>query len=129
MSVVDEELVARAWEILRNARVPQGAATVGAVVRDAEDTVWQAASIVSESWTVGECAERLALYYALSNGAKEIHEVAIALGPGASRAHPCGTCREAIAEFAPLATVLIASEPGKFVKYRATELFPHPFRI
>jgi cytidine deaminase len=74
------------------------------------------------------CAERVALFKALTDGYKDFTAMAI-VAPSA-KTMPCGACRQLIAEYAPAARVFVADSrrPAKFREFTVDQLLPEAFR-
>ena len=95
----------------------------GVAMRDSTGTVWRSSGITTADHIVGQCAERTALFYALSNGASEIEMVVIAYEEN-SAVHPCGACLEAFSRFAPNARIYLANADRVLGPYGIAELLP-----
>lgn len=122
--VSDEELIARAKEAMRFSYSPYSKYKVGACLLAADGRLFTGCNIENASYGATNCAERTALFKAVSEGAREF--VAIAIAAEKSLPWPCGLCRQALNEFAPDLRVIVAcgDERGEA---RLTELMPHSF--
>lgn len=105
-SVSDEELVALAKEAMQNAYAPYSKYQVGACLLAKSGRVYQGCNIENASFGATNCAERTALFKAVSEGEREF--VAIAIAATKSMPWPCGICRQALNEFAPALRVIVA---------------------
>src|ERR1700741_3047850 len=101
------ELVMAALKARERAVAPYSKFKVGAALLTAEGEVITGANVESASYGLTCCAERVALFKALTEGKKTYTAIAVvARWPGG--AMPCGACRQLLAEYAPAATVLVA---------------------
>ena len=125
-SAAEADLLAAAWEIRGAALCPYSNFAVGAALLDGEGRLWTGANVENASYTLGLCAERVALFYALAHGARDIQHVAIVTG-AAVPTSPCGACRQILFEFAADATVTSAVPDGLLLRTSVRELLPHGF--
>ena len=92
-------LVAAARAAAARAYAPYSKYRVGAALLAADGTVFAGCNVESASYGLTNCAERTALFKAVSEGRRDFAALAIAGGTAASPALPCGACRQALAEF------------------------------
>lgn len=119
------ELVSAAQAAAQNAYVPYSKFRVGAAVRAASGTVYTGCNVENASYGATVCAERVAVFKAISAGETALSEVAVwTLGP--ELAMPCGICRQVLAEFSRDAVVVVAT-PGSLRQTTLVTLFPEPF--
>jgi cytidine deaminase len=118
-------LLARAVEARRGAYAPYSGFTVGAALVDTDGTVWTGANVENASYGLSMCAERTAVFHAVTSGAREFSAIAVA-GPDGVRTLPCGACRQVLAEFAPAIRVIF-DDGGTAGEIPLTELLPEPF--
>ena len=104
--VTDEELVALAKDAMKNSYSPYSKYRVGACILAKSGKVYQGCNIENASYGVTNCAERTALFKAVSEGEREF--TAIAIAADKSLPWPCGICRQALSEFAPDLRVIVA---------------------
>lgn len=121
-----DALLAAAREVRAAAVCPHSGFAVGAALRDDEGRVWTGANVENASYTLGLCAERVALFYALTHGARGFREVAVVTG-ASTPTSPCGACRQLLLEFAPAATLVTATLSGERLATTVRELLPHGF--
>ena len=94
-------LLDRAREVRRNAYVPYSHFPVGAALLAADGRVFTGCNVENASYGLTNCAERVAIGKAVSEGAKEFTAVAV-VGPEDDVATaPCGACRQVLYEFGP----------------------------
>jgi cytidine deaminase len=120
-----ELLIREAKKAMKRAIVPYSNFRVGVSVL-ARDRIYTGCNIENPSLMLSECAERVALLKALSEGEKQIKSILIISSDG-DYCYPCGSCRQLIYEFAPHADIYIASKKG-IKKYNINELLPYGFR-
>jgi cytidine deaminase len=121
----EDELIALAWQAREQALAVHSGFPVGAALEAADGRVYLGCNIESSSYGLTCCAERVALFKALSEGVRQFQRIAVVTG--ARRiCPPCGACRQLLADYAPELTVLLANHGGKQVLPFA-ELFPHGF--
>ncbi len=104
--VTDDELVAMAKEAMAFSYSPYSHFPVGAALLAKDGRVFKGCNIENASYGATNCAERTALFKAVSEGAREF--TAIAITAEKSAAWPCGICRQALYEFAPDLRVIVA---------------------
>jgi cytidine deaminase len=120
-----EELVERAKTVLNNAYAPYSKFKVAAAVRTKSGRVYTGVNIENASYGLTICAERVAVFKAVSEGDRDIEVVAVYTDTE-EPTPPCGACRQVIAEFNPDALIVMASRK-KTVVVRLSELLPHAF--
>ena len=101
---------------------------VGAALLTTDGEIISGANVESVSYGLTCCAERVALFKALTDGKKSFRAVAVvAAHPGGPT--PCGACRQLLAEYAPDAVVWVAdvAQPKKIRQFTVRELLPAAF--
>ena len=111
-----------------NAHAPYSGFRVGAAVLAADGRVFPGCNVENASYGATVCAERVALYGAVSAGAREIRALAL-LTELPEPVPPCGVCRQVIAELAPDAVLLMANLAGETRIGRIRDLLPEAFRL
>jgi cytidine deaminase len=117
-------LLDKARKALVRAIAPSSNFRVGAAILTLDSTIFTGCNIESPVY-LGICAERVALFKALSEGAREFLALAIAC-EGPTPLLPCGTCRQLLWEFAPKLRIVV-EEKGRVKAYRLQNLLPIPF--
>jgi cytidine deaminase len=129
MAMVDKrKLIAAAAKARQRAVAPYSKFTVGAALLAKSGEVIFGANVESASYGLTCCAERVALFNALTSGKRDFVAIAVvARAPGG--AMPCGACRQLLAEYAPKATVYIADSSALRVirEFSVIELLPGAF--
>ena len=106
MKPTDAELIRAAFKARSFAYTPYSHFKVGAALLAKNGMVYTGCNIENAGYTPTNCAERTALFKAVSDGAHEF--VAIAIATEKALAWPCGICRQALCEFAPHLRVITA---------------------
>lgn len=119
-------LIAAATAARAAARCPYSGFAVGCALRDAGGQIWTGANVENASYTLGLCAERVALFYALTHGARVIDRVAVVTGAAAPTS-PCGACRQILYEFAPDAALVLVTTAGAITRVTVRDLLPLAF--
>jgi|SRR5579864_2427601 len=111
--------------VARERAIPSSAEDgCGAAMLDSNGHTWTAASVSTKDRVVGACAERTALFYALTNGARRITHIAISVPDRSRMMHPCGDCLEAIKRFAATAEIIISRPGGASRVFSIEDLLP-----
>jgi len=98
------ELIQTALDARTQAHAPYSKFQVGAALQTIDGKTITGANVESASYGLSCCAERVAIFKALTNGHVMFSALAVASFGGAA---PCGACRQIIAEFAPEATLIL----------------------
>lgn len=117
-------------EIARQARerayVPYSKFKVGAALLCKDGTVVTGCNIENASYGLTCCAERTAIFKAVSEGRNEFEAIAV-IGDTEGVCAPCGACRQVMAEFAPKMRVIIGNLTGQVVTMSVSEILPLAF--
>lgn len=127
MSDDETSLLELAWEARERAVCPFSRFKVGAVLVDDAGQRFTGANVENASYNLGLCAERVALYHALTHGAGAIQTVVI-VTEAPEPTYPCGACRQALWEFAPHAEVVLANRDAE-QRILVRDLLPHAFDV
>ncbi len=103
--LVDLAIQARQW-----AYVPYSKYSVGAALLTASGKIYDGVNIENAAYPTTICAERVAVFKAVSEGEHLFEAIAVATSNGGT---PCGSCRQVLAEFGLDTVVLIADTQGK----------------
>jgi cytidine deaminase len=129
-AISDAELIATAAQARELAHSPYSHFPVGAAVLTASGRVFAGANVENASYGLTVCAERVAIFKAVTEGETEIAAIAVVTDGGVS---PCGACRQVMVEFASRVKglvgvrVLVADLSGHFVEYTLDDLLPAAF--
>ena len=99
---------------------------VGAAIRTEDGKVYTGCNVESASYGLTVCAERVAIWKALSEGERKFSELAV-VADTESLTPPCGTCRQIIWEFARGAKIVFANLEGTTEKFEIKDLLPRAF--
>jgi cytidine deaminase len=128
ITLTDQErqhLIQLANEVRRNAYVPYSKYRVGAALRAKSGRVFTGVNVENAAYPTTMCAERTAVFKAVSEGEREFDVIAVVTDNGGS---PCGSCRQVLAEFGLDIIVLIADGNGKLnYEMSVSELLPEAF--
>lgn len=123
----NERLISAAKEARTYAYAPYSGYRVGAAVQDDSGRIYTGCNIENASYGATMCAERTAIFKAVSGGAGRI--VKIAVTAEKSMPYPCGMCRQVMTEFMQPDGMIILECGGKQEKFTLGELLPHTFRV
>jgi len=126
--MTDRELINIAVEAAEKAYAPYSKFAVGAALECGDGTVFTGCNIENASYGCTNCAERTAVFKAVSEGRKEFRRIAI-FADTDDYCMPCGTCRQVLNEFAPSIEVLSVRRDGRYVSYSLKELLPRSFSL
>lgn len=119
------ELISRAREAARFSYSPYSGFPVGAALMCADGTVVQGTNVENRSYGLANCAERSALFAAISMGKKEFLAIAVACPASEVPVSPCGACRQALSELCPPEMPVYFVGSGKeHVETTISELLP-----
>src|SRR5262249_4747616 len=125
--ISDQDLIQLAKAARENAHAPYSNFHVGAALLAADGRAFTGCNIENSTYGLSMCAERVAIFKAVSEGEREILRVAVVTGHD-SIAPPCGCCRQLIWEFSGENTeVILANLSGDVRRYRIQELLPQAF--
>jgi cytidine deaminase len=99
---------------------------VGAALEDESGRVYTGCNVENATYGLTVCAERVAVFKAISEGARKFTRVAVAADTG-TLTPPCGACRQILWEFCGDIEVILVNLEGKTESLRLKDLFPRPF--
>ena len=118
--LIDAAVQARQW-----AYAPYSNYAVGAALLTASGRTYDGVNVENAAYPTTMCAERVAVFKAVSEGEREFEAIAVVTSNGGS---PCGSCRQVLAEFGLDTVVLIATADGALVQETSVrELLPGAF--
>tara|TARA_Y100000588_G_scaffold244300_1_gene258451 strand:+ start:993 stop:1394 length:402 start_codon:yes stop_codon:yes gene_type:complete len=120
------DIIAEALNARKNAQAPYSKFMVGAALLTDAGNIIHGSNVESASYGLSCCAERIAIFKALTDGHTVFTTLAIASPGGAA---PCGACRQIIAEFAPKADIILidTKNPDSIHKTTVSTLLPLQF--
>ena len=125
--MTDMELMELAIKARERAYVPYSHFKVGAALLDAKGQVFLGCNIENAAFSPTNCAERTAIFKAVSEGVREFTALAVAADTQ-EPVTPCGVCRQVMAEFFdPQMPIYLGNLQGEIVKTTLQELLPASF--
>lgn len=121
-----DKLVKMAFKARKNAYAPYSKFKVGAALEACNGKIYTGCNVENASYGLAICAERVAVFKAVSEGVKKIRRVVIVAGAKKSTP-PCGACRQVLVEFNPKMEVILANKYGKTSKTNLSRLLPNAF--
>ena len=128
--MTDRELLEIAVQARENSYAPYSDFHVGAALVGKSGKVYTGCNVENAGYTPTHCAERTALFKAVSEGEREFTAIAVVGGKGEGLAEfcvPCGVCRQALAEFCEGNFRVILGTPDHVRVYTLAELLPFSF--
>ncbi len=128
--MTDSELMQLAVEARKNSYAPYSDFHVGAALLTKNGKVYTGCNIENAAYTPTNCAERTAVFKAVSEGEREFSAIAIVGGKGEELAElcaPCGVCRQVLSEFCEKDMRIILGNPECIKVYTFAELLPLSF--
>ena len=122
---ISKQLIEIAQQARRWAYVPYSDYPVGAALITASGKIYDGVNIENAAYPDGICAERVAIFKAVSEGERQIVAIAVVTKNGGT---PCGSCRQVMAEFGLDTIVYIADEKGHLIQETTVDgLLPGAF--
>lgn len=122
------ELLELAEKAAQNAYAPYSGFKVGAAVLCRDGSVYTGCNIENASYGASNCAERTAVFKAVSEGKKEFLKIAI-MSSERGFTFPCGICRQVLWEFMPQGDVVLGDVNGRIKVFKLKELLPEAFSL
>lgn len=122
------QLVKKAIDARKKAYAPYSKFKVGAALEATNGKIYTGCNVENSSYGLTVCAERVALFKAVSEGVKKFKRIAL-VAETKSPCPPCGVCRQALYEFAPNLEVVMANTRGKTKVLKLGALLAHPFSL
>jgi cytidine deaminase len=120
-----QSLIQRALQVRQFAYAPYSHYAVGAALLSPDGRIFVGANVENAAYPTGMCAERVAVFTAVTAGVRQFTAVAVATANGGM---PCGSCRQVLAEFGLDTLVLIVNETGSLVtEVTLEDLLPGAF--
>lgn len=128
--MTDKELLLKAIEAREMAYAPYSDHKVGAALVGKSGKVYTGCNVENAAYTPTNCAERTAIFKAVSEGEREFTAIAIVGGLGdklSKMCAPCGVCRQVLAEFCDKDLHIVMGTPDKIVVSTLADLLPLSF--
>ncbi len=128
MEINMQNLVEKAYAAKQYAYAPYSGFHVGAALLCDDGTIFTGCNIENAAYSPANCAERTAVFKAVSEGYRSFLAIAVAGSSGEYLA-PCGVCRQVLMEFCDPDSflVILAKNQTQYQSFRLGELFPHAF--
>ena len=133
-----DELIKTAIDMTERSYAPYSHFHVGAALLDKNGKIWTGCNIENAAYGPSNCAERTAVFKAVSEGAREFEAIAIVGGPEDENGTPqiqdfcppCGVCRQVLAEFCDRDfKIILANGKGEQKVFTLAELLPESFSL
>lgn len=126
-----EKAVKSALEVRKNAYAPYSNFAVGAAIVTTDGTIFTGVNVENSSFGATNCAERTALFSAITAGHRDFEAIVIASNLNGKAVFPCGICRQVLADFNPkMRVVLINSETKEIERdLLLSDIFPGIFEF
>jgi cytidine deaminase len=126
MESSNRKLIAEARKARRKAVAPFSGFKVGAAIETADGTIVTGCNVENATYGLTICAERVAMFKALSEGYRAFRRVAVVADSDAPTP-PCGACRQILWEFGGDLDVILANLRRETGRHRLVDLLPLPF--
>ncbi len=124
-----DSLVDAAWSAREQAYAPYSKFAVGAALLAADGRIFVGCNVENLSFGLSNCAERTAIFHAVTQGEREFDAMAI-VADGPEATPPCGACRQVLMEFGPDMRIILAGDQGSqgpMREFTAGDLLPQAF--
>lgn len=121
-----KKLVEMAYEAMEFAYVPYSKFNVGAALLTKSGKIYTGCNVECASFGATNCAERTAIFKAVSEGEREFAAIAI-VSRTKDITYPCGICRQVISEFADGDMDIILAKDMDYKVFKFSEIFPYTF--
>jgi cytidine deaminase len=123
---MSDPLIQAAVAVRENAHAPFSKFKVGAAVQDESGRIFTGCNVENATYGLTVCAERVAIFKAISEGARKFTRVAVVADTD-TLTPPCGACRQILWEFCGDVELVLANLQGKSETLRLGTLFPRAF--
>ena len=127
MTLTIQELIKKAKEAKGKAYAPYSGFKVGAAIEAESGIIYTGCNVENSSFGLSMCAERVAIFKAVSEGERKFKKIAIVAntkGP----VSPCGACRQVMSEFGNF-DVILANDDGEIEQTTVDQLLPGAFNL
>lgn len=126
--MTNAELIALAKEAMEFAYSPYSTFKVGAAIETESGKVYTGCNIENSSFGATNCAERTAIFKAISEGEKNFKKIAIV--GSKNPCYPCGICRQVMSEFTnSFFPIILIDEDENIISTTLEDLLPHSFNL
>jgi cytidine deaminase len=123
-----DTLLATALRARDNAHAPFSNFKVGAALEDDTGRIYTGCNVENATYGLTVCAERVAIFKAMSEGARKFRRIAVAADTD-QLTPPCGACRQLLWEFCGDIEVILENPRGATERFQMRDLFPRPFDV
>ena len=126
-----EKAVSSALEVRKNAYAPFSNFAVGAAIVTTDGTIFTGVNVENSSFGATNCAERTALFSAVTAGYRDFEAIFIASNLSGKAVFPCGICRQVLADFNPKMRVVLVNSDTKQIEQDLvlSDIFPGVFEF
>lgn len=133
-----DDLISKAIEMTERSYVPYSHFHVGAALLDKNGKIWTGCNIENAAYGPSNCAERTAVFKAVSEGVREFEAIAVVGGPEDETGKvqiqdfcpPCGVCRQVLSEFCSRDfKIILANGKGEQKTFTLAQLLPESFSL
>lgn len=124
----DKALIKSALNALKNSHSPHSGFRVGAAILTTSRGIYPGTNVEFDAFSLTVCAERAAIFNAVSRGEKDFVKIAIATSSRKFK-YPCGLCRQAMMEFNPELEVILITSDKKIKRFILKEIMPNYFKL
>jgi cytidine deaminase len=121
-----DKLIEAARSVRERAHAPFSKFKVGAAVEDEDGRIFTGCNVENASYGLSLCAERVAVFKAISEGAGKLRRIAVVADTD-TLTPPCGACRQILWEFCGDATLVLTNLAGEELTTSVAQIFPRPF--
>jgi cytidine deaminase len=125
---MEDPLLHAAFSARGRAYAPFSGFRVGAAIEDEEGRLFTGCNIENASYGLTLCAERVALFKAVSEGFRSFKRIAIVADTN-TLTPPCGACRQVLWEFCGNVQITLANLDGRREDLKLADLYPRPFDV
>lgn len=126
--MTDRELIDLSVNAQANSYSPYSNFKVGAALLCCDGSVYTGCNIENATYGATNCAERTAIFKAVSEGHREFDSIAIT-SSGGGLTFPCGICRQVLGEFSPAIRIILEDDDHSIKTFTLDELLPHCFKL
>ena len=126
-----EKALLAALEVRKNAYAPYSNFAVGAAIVTTDGTIFTGVNVENSSFGATHCAERTALFSAITAGYRDFEAIVIASNLNGKAVFPCGICRQVLADFNPQMRVILVNSDTKQIEQDLilSDIFPGVFEF
>jgi cytidine deaminase len=126
--MIPERMIEIAHKAQENAYCPYSQLKVGAALLSKTGKIYLGTNVENASYGLTICAERVALFKAVSEGDREFKSLAVTSSKKGF-IYPCGACLQVLAEFSPDLLIITSDENNNYNVYNLKDLLPQVFKI